>query len=63
MASVSIVILLILLCAACIKFGTMRLWHLLVAGVLGFYLHESTIGPSIAHGLTHFFSWVGTLKF
>ncbi|WP_043271934.1 hypothetical protein [Streptomyces sp. CT34] len=63
MANVSIVILLALICAACLKTGAMKFWQLLVAGVFGFYVAHSAIGPTIAEGLTNFFNWVGSLNF
>ncbi|MGW2865905.1 hypothetical protein [Streptomyces sp. NPDC001205] len=63
MTNVSIVILLALVCAACVKTGAMKFWHVIVAGSFGFYVALSTIGPTVLEGLTHFFNWVGSLNF
>ncbi|MEW2635417.1 hypothetical protein AB0903_28170 [Streptomyces sp. NPDC048389] len=62
MANVSIVILLALVCAACVKFGVMKVWHILVAGSFGFYVASSSIGPTVGEGLTNFFTWIGSLS-
>ncbi|MEJ8654892.1 hypothetical protein WKI65_44350 [Streptomyces sp. MS1.AVA.3] len=61
--SISALILLSLICAAGVKTGVLKIWQILVAGALGYYLHESKIGPEIGIGLNHFFTWVSTLHF
>lgn len=63
MASISIVILLALACAVAIKSGAMKLWHLLLSGIFGFYLASSGAGPQIQGGLADFWTWVGSLHF
>lgn len=63
MANVSIVILLALVCAACMKTGAMKFWQIVVAGAFGFYVASSSIGPTVGAGLTNFFNWVGSLNF
>lgn len=60
--TISVIIALSVVCGACIKFGLMKVWHVLIAGALGFYLADSSIGPVIGGWLGNFFEWVGTLK-
>ncbi|MCY0922345.1 hypothetical protein OS965_30005 [Streptomyces sp. H27-G5] len=62
MASISIILLLLAACAAFIKMGSMKVWHVLLAAVLGFYIRDSAIGPQIGDWLAAFFNWLGTLK-
>ncbi|MGW6941378.1 hypothetical protein ACWGF3_20600 [Streptomyces xanthophaeus] len=62
MASISIILLLIAACAALIKMGSMKVWHVILAGILGFYVRDSSIGPQIGEWLAAFFNWLGTLK-
>jgi hypothetical protein len=63
MATVSIVLLLAIATTVSIRFSTLRIWHLLLAGAFGFYLNDSSMGPWLGDVMGTFFDWVGSKEF
>jgi hypothetical protein len=59
MATVSIVVLLLVVCIALIRFGMLRVWQFLVSGATGVYLDKSSWSGWIGSMLGGFFRWVG----
>lgn len=62
MATISIVIFLLLIVGACMRFGLVKAWQIVLIGALGYYLKDSEWGPWIGEVLGNFFTWVGGLK-